>query len=86
MKFIIEQIEGKQGSASGVTLTYLEQGPYLYNLPGNLDPATLEDPEIRALLTNQEKELKALLTKKGVIKDAPDEINIPGLEEFFGHR
>ncbi len=85
IKFILEQLEGKPGSSSGVTIAYLEQGPYLYNLPSNLDPADLEDPEIRALLQNQEKELKALLVKKGVVKDAPSEINIPGLEEFFGH-
>ncbi len=83
-KFIIEQLEGKPGTSSGVTLTYLEQGPYLYNLPSNLDPADLEDPEIRALLQNQEKELKGLLIKKGVIKDRSNDINIPGLEEFLG--
>ena len=78
MKFILEQLEGKPGKSLGVTIAYLEQGPYLYNLPSNLDPADLEDPEIRALLKNQEKELKALLVKKGVIKDTPSEVNIPG--------
>ncbi len=66
-KFIIEQLEGKPGTSSGVTLAYLEQGPYLYNLPSNLDPADLEDPEIRALLLQQEKEVKELLVKKKII-------------------
>jgi hypothetical protein len=62
-----------------VAIAYLEQGPYLYNLPSNLDPADLEDPEIRALLKNQEKELKALLVKKGVIPDID-----ANLDKIFG--
>ena len=69
IKFILEQLEGKPGKSLGVTITYLEQGPYLYNLPNNLDPVALEDPEIRTLLQHQEKELKDLLIKKGVIPD-----------------
>src|ERR1700674_5540584 len=50
IKFILEQLEVKAGTSSGVTITYLNQGPYLYNLPNDLDPASLEDPEVRALL------------------------------------